>query len=236
MPQPAGSESSSAPCSRSGDGAAASSRGPAAHPSDRARTSRRTRRFMPAWTRRAGTRFPPAPRDRDNRPHRVPCMTVLVVTGTGTGVGKTIVTAAVTGLALDRFAAVAVVKPAQTGVAPDEPGDLDEVHRLTGAENRYELARYRDPLSPAAAARRSGMPPLDLNATAAPIAALASENDLVVVEGAGGLLVRYNDDGATLADLAYALRAAVVVVARAGLGTLNETALTLEVMAARGVQ
>ncbi|MDX6228327.1 MAG: dethiobiotin synthetase [Frankiales bacterium] len=162
-------------------------------------------------------------------------MSLLVVTGTGTGVGKTVVTAAIAGLALDRFSTVAVVKPAQTGVGAGEPGDLDEVARLSGAGNRYELARYRDPLSPAAAARRSGMPPLDLNATAARIAALESEHDLVIVEGAGGLLVRYNDDGATLADLAYALHASVVVVVRAGLGTLNDTALTLEVMANRGV-
>ena len=162
-------------------------------------------------------------------------MSVLVITGTGTGVGKTVVTAAIAGLALDRFSTVAVVKPAQTGVAADEPGDLDEVLRLSGVEARYEFARYRDPLSPAAAARRSGLPPLDLNATAARIAALESEHDLVLVEGAGGLLVRYNEDGGTLADLAYALRASVVVVTRPGLGTLNETALTLEVMAARGI-
>jgi dethiobiotin synthase len=163
-------------------------------------------------------------------------MSVLVVSGTGTGVGKTVVTAAVAGLALDRATDVVVVKPAQTGIEPGERGDLDEVERLSGAPERYEFARYRDPLSPAAAARRSGLPPLDLNATAARIAALAAEHDLVLVEGAGGLLVRYNDEGATLADLAYALKAPVVVVTRAGLGTLNETALTLEVMAARGVE
>jgi dethiobiotin synthetase len=163
-------------------------------------------------------------------------MAVLVVTGTGTGVGKTVVTAAITGLALDRATDVAVVKPAQTGIEPGGGSDLDHVERLSGAPHRYEFARYRHPLSPAAAARLSALPPLDLNATAARIAALESEHDLVVVEGAGGLLVRYNDEGATLADLAYALRASVVVVARAGLGTLNETALTLEVMAARGVE
>ena len=163
-------------------------------------------------------------------------MSVLVVTGTGTGVGKTVVTAAIVGLALDRATHVAVVKPAQTGVGPGEPGDLADVGRLSGADNLYELARYRDPLSPAAAARRSGLPPLDLNATAARIAALQAEHDLVVVEGAGGLLVRYDDEGATLADLAYALQASVVVVTRPGLGTLNDTALTLEVMAHRGLQ
>ena len=57
----------------------------------------------------------------------------------------------------------------------------------------------------------------------------------MLIEGAGGLLVRYDDEGATLADLAYALQASVVVVTRPGLGTLNDTALTLEVMAHRGL-
>jgi dethiobiotin synthetase len=57
----------------------------------------------------------------------------------------------------------------------------------------------------------------------------------VVVEGAGGLLVRYDDDGATIADLAHRLRAPVLVVTRAGLGTLNATALTLEALAHRGL-
>ncbi len=57
-------------------------------------------------------------------------MSVLVVTGTGTGVGKTVVTAAVAALARDRGSRVAVVKPGQTGVGPDEIGDLDDVRRL----------------------------------------------------------------------------------------------------------
>jgi len=58
----------------------------------------------------------------------------------------------------------------------------------------------------------------------------------VLVEGAGGLLVRFAEDGWTLADLARALDAPVLVVATAGLGTLNHTALTLEVLAGRGVR
>lgn len=176
-------------------------------------------------------------------------MSILVVTGTGTGVGKTVVTAAIAALASAGGRSVAVVKPAQTGVRPGDPGsdvpDLDTVTRLSGVTDTHELARYPDPLSPEAAARVSGLPPLDMDYAAAYIAKLAAEQDardagdagdeegLVIVEGAGGLLVRYDDQGTTLADLAGKLRAPVLTVAAAGLGTLNHTALTLEALSAR---
>src|SRR6266545_6963991 len=124
-------------------------------------------------------------------------MSVLVVTGTGTEVGKTVVTAALATLAATRGSSVAVVKPAQTGAGPDEPGDLEAVRRLSGVTDLHEYARFPDPLSPAAAARRSGLPPLDLGETAERIRALAAERRLVLVEGAGGLLVRYDEEGAT---------------------------------------
>ncbi len=157
------------------------------------------------------------------------------MTGTDTGVGKTVVTAALAVLALERGATVAVVKPAQTGVAAGEPGDLDEVIRLSGVTTTFEMTRYPDPLSPAAAARVSGMPSLSLTSAAARIEELAESHRLVLVEGAGGLLVRYDEEGGTLADLARRLHAPVLVVARAALGTLNHTALTLEAMAGRGL-
>lgn len=162
-------------------------------------------------------------------------MSILVVTGTDTGVGKTVVTAALTALALERGSTVAVVKPAQTGVPAGEPGDLDDVIRLSGVTTTFEPARFPDPLSPAAAARVSGLPPVSLTSVATLVAELAESNRLVIVEGAGGLLVRFDEEGSTLADLAYELRAPVLVVARAGLGTLNHTALTLEAMAGRGL-
>jgi dethiobiotin synthetase len=162
-------------------------------------------------------------------------VSILVVTGTDTGVGKTVVTAAVAALARDRGSSVAVVKPAQTGVAPGEPGDMDDVIRLSGVTTTFELARYPDPLSPAAAARVSGLPPLSPDDAAEMIVELRESHRLVLVEGAGGLLVRFDQDGTTLADLAHSLHAPVLVVARAGLGTLNHTALTLEAMAGRGL-
>src|SRR5581483_6518522 len=153
--------------------------------------------------------------------------------GTGTEVGKTVVTAAVAALALARGERVAVVKPAQTGEVPGPGGDLEAVRRLSGVRLTRELARYPDPLSPEAAARRAGRPPLDLAEVAVVVKQLAAAADLGLVEGAGGLLVRYDPAGATIADLATMLSAPVLVVVSSGLGTLNHTALTLEALSAR---
>ncbi|MDP9395380.1 MAG: dethiobiotin synthase [Actinomycetota bacterium] len=163
-------------------------------------------------------------------------MSALVVTGTGTGVGKTVVTAALAALALARGAAVAVVKPAQSGVADDEPGDVDVVRRLAGVSDVHEHGRFPDPLSPAAAARAGGMAPVELRRCAEEVRDLAATRRLVLVEGAGGLLVRYDEDGTTIADLARWTGADVLVVADPWLGTLNATALTLEALAHRGLR
>lgn len=160
---------------------------------------------------------------------------LVVVTGTGTGVGKTVVTAAIAALARARGERVAVLKPAQTGVAPGEAGDLADVARLAPGITTRELARYPDPLAPAAAARRAGAPPVTPGQVAVAARELVAGHDLVLVEGAGGLLVRFDDDGGTLADAAALLGAPVLVVATAGLGTLNHTALTIEVLRARGL-
>lgn len=163
-------------------------------------------------------------------------MGLLVVTGTGTGVGKTVVTAAITALAVARGARPAVLKPAQTGLDADEPGDLDVVRRLAGSPvTTRELRRYRDPLAPGTAARRAGQPPVSPPQIAAAATALAVDHDPVLVEGAGGLLVRFDPAGGTLADAAWALGAPVLIVADPGLGTLNATALTAEALARRGL-
>jgi dethiobiotin synthetase len=163
-------------------------------------------------------------------------MTVLVVTGTGTGVGKTVTTAAMAAVALRGGRSVAMVKPAQTGVAPGEPGDAAEVLRLAGgAVHAVEPARYPEPLAPATAARRSGLPYVRAEEVAGTVEKLATEYDLVLVEGAGGLLVRFDDRGTTLADLARLVAAPVLVVAGAALGTLNATELTTQALRARGL-
>ncbi|MEJ7892849.1 MAG: ATP-dependent dethiobiotin synthetase BioD [Solirubrobacteraceae bacterium] len=142
-------------------------------------------------------------------------MSVLVVTGTDTGVGKTIVSAALA-LAPGRT----YVKVAQTG----DDDDAGEVARLTGAPV-HTLARFDAPLAPASAG--TGI-------TAEEVVAALPPGDLVI-EGAGGMLVQLGADGSTLAEVAALLGAPVLVVARAGLGTLNHTALTCEALAARGL-
>lgn len=162
-------------------------------------------------------------------------MPVLVITGTGTEVGKTIVTAAVAASALAAGRSVAVLKAAQTGVRPDEPGDAAEVERLAGPVTTAELARFPEPLAPATAARRAGRTPVHPHEVAEAAAKLATEHDLVLVEGAGGLLVRFDAAGGTLADAARLLSAPVLVVTPAGLGTLNTTELTARELRARGL-
>ncbi|GAA4929217.1 dethiobiotin synthase [Streptomyces coeruleoprunus] len=165
-------------------------------------------------------------------------MAVVVVSGTGTEIGKTVVTAAVAAAAARAEGrSVAVLKPAQTGVGPDERGDADEVVRLAGpGVTGRELARFPEPLAPATAARRARMAPVRADEVAEAAEKLATEHDLVLVEGAGGLLVRFDDQGTTLADAARLLGAPVLVVAPAGLGTLNMAALTGEALRARGLE
>ena len=165
-------------------------------------------------------------------------MRTLIITGTGTDVGKTVVVAAVAALARAAGERVTVVKPAQTGVAPGEDGDLAAVVRLAGAVDTLELARFPEPLAPATAARRAGATPV--MAAQVVDAVRRVDADLVIVEGAGGLLVRLNDGDTThppqtLADVAAGLAAPVVLVASAGLGVLNTAALTAEALTRRGL-
>ncbi|XTP05731.1 dethiobiotin synthase [Streptomyces albus subsp. chlorinus] len=163
---------------------------------------------------------------------------VVCVSGAGTEIGKTVTTAAVAACALGAGLSVAVLKPAQTGVAPGEPGDVDEVRRLTGSGplTCVELARYPEPLAPETAARRAGLPCLPARRVAETAEKLAASHDLVLVEGAGGLLVRFDEGGSTLADVARLLAAPVLVVVQAGLGTLNTATLTAEALRARRVE
>jgi dethiobiotin synthetase len=159
----------------------------------------------------------------------------VLVTGTDTEVGKTVATAAIAAAANAAGLRVAVVKPCQTGDA----SDVDTIVRLAAPAAAVTLAAYPDPLAPLAAARISGLPPLELFAAADAVKELTAGHDLVLVEGAGGLLVpmglRPSGEPWTVADLAVSLAAPAVIVARAGLGTLNHTALTLEALDRRGV-
>lgn len=166
-----------------------------------------------------------------------------LVTGTDTGVGKTVATAALAVHLGGRGLRVVLVKPIQTGVRSGEPGDADEVRRLAGLPGVHELERLTEPLAPESAARLSGaaLPGVDELARRTVEAAAAA--DVVLVEGSGGVAVRLDPAGSTLLDLARALEwhasadstVDVLLVVRAGLGTLNHTALSLDAVRRAGL-
>jgi dethiobiotin synthase len=164
---------------------------------------------------------------------------IVLVTGTDTDVGKTIATAAIAAAAQASGLRVAVIKPGQTGTVTGAPTDIEVISRLAAPDTARTLAEYPEPMAPLAAATVAELPPLELYEVVDAIRAEADKHDLVLVEGAGGLLVpmgvRPSGEPWTVADLATTLGVSTIVVARAGLGTLNHTALTLEALARRGV-
>lgn len=161
-------------------------------------------------------------------------MSTLVVTGTDTGVGKTVTTAALACAARLAGLPVAVCKPVQTGTV-DGDNDLAEVCRLSGVDNLHGGWRYPEPLAPVAAAHRAELPLPTRTDLVDSVRDAEIAGGLTLVEGAGGLLVELGADGVTLRDLAADLSAAVLVVVSPGLGTLNHTALTLESLAGQGI-
>ena len=152
-----------------------------------------------------------------------------LVTGTGTGVGKTVVTAAVAAL---RSGPGRRVKPAQTGVAAGEPGDLAEVARLAAASPTSRARPLPRPARPGHGRPPRRRPALDPAAAARPPACSPPTTTSCWSRARAACSSGSTDDGGTLADVAATLAAPVLVVATAGLGTLNHTALTVEALRA----
>lgn len=150
-------------------------------------------------------------------------MTRYLVTGTDTGVGKTVFAAALAAHFGARY-----WKPVQAGL--DGPSDSDLAAQLTGGRATIlpEAYRLTNPLSPHAAARLDGVAidPARL--------ALPEGDGPLVVEGAGGVLVPLTDSLLS-ADLFASWGLPAIVVARTSLGTINHSLLTLEALKARGV-
>jgi dethiobiotin synthetase len=158
----------------------------------------------------------------------------LFVTGTDTGVGKTEVSCALLAWARVAGLDLGAMKPAESGVGPGEPGDSTRLWAAAGGLDELALVcpyRFSAPLAPAVAARLEGVE-VRLEVVLAAARALAARHAALLVEGAGGLLVPLTPRE-TYADLAVALGLPVLVVARAGLGTVNHTALTVEALRAR---
>jgi dethiobiotin synthetase len=157
---------------------------------------------------------------------------IRFVTGTDTGIGKTVASAVLAHQARVGGKRVRYVKPVQTGAGPGEPGDADFVAHAAGVD-AVELLRFAEPLAPEVAAERAGIP-IDFDALVAAMREHAENCDLLLVEGAGGLLAPITEKKA-MADLASDLDAELVVATGPGLGTLNHTALTLEAAEARDI-
>jgi dethiobiotin synthetase len=164
------------------------------------------------------------------------------VTGTDTGVGKTAVTVALLAAAGRRGLRTAAMKPAESGCLRDPDGALrpDDALRLVAAASlQVDLEtvcpyRLEAPLAPAVAARREGVEIDPARIVGAFSKIVAAGPELLLVEGAGGLLVPLNED-LLIADLAGRLDLPLLVIARDGLGTINHTALTVEAARSRGL-
>ncbi|MBN1476054.1 dethiobiotin synthase [Candidatus Sumerlaeota bacterium] len=169
-------------------------------------------------------------------------MPSLLITATDTGVGKTIIAAALArawrGAGLD----VGVMKPFASGCTRDPEGHLvardAEILRAAARsgdpEDLIAPVLFEAPLAPSAAARLEGHD-VGSNPAARPLAELRARHEWLIVEGIGGALVPLTDH-ILFADWAAAAGLPVLVVARTDLGTLSHTLLTLEALAGRGVK
>jgi dethiobiotin synthetase len=156
----------------------------------------------------------------------------LFITGTDTGVGKTVVAGAIADWFRRRHRGVGVLKPVATGCVHRREGLVSEDAEFLAhcADARFPLdvicpQRYAEPLAPSVAAERAKRP-LDWDAVQRSMRAIEAGSDVLIVEGVGGVMVPL-DGSHTVLDLVRWLRLPVVVVARPDLGTINHTLLTL---------
>jgi len=156
------------------------------------------------------------------------------VTGTDTGVGKTVFACALLRALRARGLDAGGMKPVETGVGASGPQDALALRAAADDADPLDDVcpqRFALPAAPTVAAAAEGRR-VDLEAIDAAFARLMARHALLVVEGAGGLLVPVAD-GLSMADLAARLALPLVIVARAALGTINHTRLTLEAARSR---
>jgi dethiobiotin synthetase len=160
----------------------------------------------------------------------------IFVTGTDTGVGKTVVSAMIAWTLQQSGKRVAAMKPVQTGAGVDGLLDIEFIQKVIGTNYSLDVVcpyRFPLPLAPLVAAKLAGER-IDVDRIKSAYFDLSSLNDIVIVEGAGGLLVPITETY-FMSDLAYDLELGLIIVIRPGLGTLNHTLLTIEHARARGL-
>ena len=159
------------------------------------------------------------------------------VTGTDTGVGKTVVACTLVRRLRAAGRDVGVMKPAETGVGPDGPKDAIALREAAGVKDTLDEVcpvQLAVPAAPSVAADAEDRV-IDVSHLRAGFEMLAARHECMVVEGAGGLLVPIVP-GYTMADLANEIGLPLLVVARSALGTINHTLLTLEAAERRGLE
>ncbi len=164
----------------------------------------------------------------------------IFVTGTDTGVGKTIVSASLARLLRMQGINVGVMKPVTSGCC-DEDGvlvsaDAQLLCQSAGIPYSKDIAPYclKEALAPAESARLDGVR-IDFSLIKAAFERIAASHDYVIVEGAGGLMVPLSG-GLLVADLALEMGLPLLVVARSELGTINHTVLTCYAAQQLGLQ
>jgi dethiobiotin synthetase len=157
----------------------------------------------------------------------------LAVVGTDTGVGKTVVTAGLTGWLRREGVDARAIKPAQTGYPPDDDAAFVAEACCGTADAATCLRRLEPPLAPRVAAEREGVS-LDYNAIREECERALEGAEVGITEGIGGLRVPLAGEHEVL-DLVSDLDCTAVLVARSGLGTLNHTALSVSALERRGV-
>jgi dethiobiotin synthetase len=165
----------------------------------------------------------------------------LFITGTDTGVGKTVIAGTIAQWFARRCSRVAVCKPIATGCERRREGlvSADAEFLASCADARHSLEqicpqRYAEPLAPAMAAERAGEP-VDWPRIDQSIQQMCVGSGVMIVEGVGGVAVPLGEQ-TTILHLANWLRLPAIIVARAGLGTINHTLLTIGALRAVGVE
>jgi dethiobiotin synthetase len=165
----------------------------------------------------------------------------LLIAGTDTGVGKTLVAGAIADWFKRRGRRVAVSKPCATGCRHEREGLISEDAEFLAhcADTPHPLhvvcpQRYSEPLAPAVAAERAKKP-VEWEEIERSIQTMSVGADVLIVEGVGGIMTPM-DLKHTFLDVAVWLGLPVVIVARAGLGTINHTLLTIAALRGRGVK
>lgn len=161
----------------------------------------------------------------------------VFVTGTDTGVGKTVAACGLVRGLREQGIDVGVMKPIETGVGPEGPLDAQALRDAAKSSDSLDLVcpqQFELPAAPTVAAAAEGRS-VAMDRVDNALRELTARHDFLVVEGAGGLLVPVAP-GLTMADLALRWALPAVVVARASLGTINHTRLTLEAARGRGLE